>query len=67
MRETSPGISHNRMRETLTNAHLISCFLTDGRSASNLRQNLNRKRARKIGLFGLSASDLYMKKRTLKY
>ena len=60
MRETLPGISRNQMRETPTSAHLISCYLTDGRSISFLRQNARAQKARKLGLSGLLASFLYM-------
>lgn len=50
--------SFNQMRETPTYAHLISCYLTDGRSILFLRQKARAQKARKLGLLGLSASFL---------
>ena len=48
------------MREILTSAHLISCYLTDGGSISFLRQKARAQKARKPGLSGLLASFPYI-------
>ena len=60
MCETLPRISCDHLREKCTFAHLISCYLTDGRSISYLRQKARAQKARKLGLSGLSASFLHM-------
>ena len=54
------------MRETPTNAHLMSCCLTDGGSVSTLRISCYPQKARKQGLLGLSASPQYIKNRLEK-
>ncbi len=66
MRGTLPIISYNQMRETRTFAHLITCFLTDGRSISFLRQKARAQKARKMGLPELSASFPHMNFALLK-
>ena len=60
LRETPPVISPNQLRETRTSAHLISRYLTDGRSVSILRQKARAQKARKLGLSGLLGSFPYI-------
>ena len=55
-KKTKPPQASEHLRETQTYAHLISRYLTDGRSISFLRQKVRAQRARKLGLLERSAS-----------
>ena len=62
MRETPSGIFCDHLRETSTSAHLISCYLTDGRALSIPGLFQNRQKARKLGLLRPLPLQIIMKK-----